>query len=74
MKKLKKFATQLSDLIEDTKIEDQLVVYCLAHAIVSLSAGMEEDAELGLNKMFELISVAAGEQGYKFKLENHTVH
>lgn len=72
MKKVKKFASDLSDLIEKSKLNDEGIAYILSHALVSVSAG--QNPEEGLNRMFELISIAAGEQGYRFKLENHTIH
>lgn len=70
---MKKLAKKISKAIEGSKVEDDAIIYVLAHAMVAVSAGNPEP-EQGLNRMFELISVAAAEQGYRFKLENHTVH
>jgi hypothetical protein len=71
-KTVQKFSRQLSELIEESKLNDEGIVYILAHALIGMSAG--QNPEEGLNRMFQVISIAAGEQGYRFKLENHTLH
>lgn len=77
-KRANKFGMALRDLIIDHggKLPPDVVQYILSTELIAYSVAERPPAE-GLNEMFEVITIAAGDQGFRLLFSDpgpHTVH
>lgn len=75
-KKAEKFNQKLIELLSKQVLDPKIVMYVIMSEMVAYSVAQAANASEGLNDLFEIVSIAAGEQGYKlmFTDENTTLH
>jgi len=73
-KKANKFGKQLVDLLTaQGKLPAEVITYVMATEMIHMMVG-DEHPSIGLNELFNIMRVAAMDQGYRIEFHAPTLH